>query len=116
MEKHLKKLMTKRHRLMGDITRREDLIHGTLVETLKKCGRKTCACEKHALHPHIYLSTSIKGRTRIVYLSQQQARKIKSYLQAYREVRALLESISDINLQVLKSEEAKSRKSDASNR
>jgi hypothetical protein len=60
------------------------------------------------LHPHIYLSTSIKGRTRIVYLSRQQARKIKSHLQAYREVRDLLESISDINIQVLKSEEAKS--------
>lgn len=102
MEKDIPELMAKRHRLMGRVTRRENLIHGTLVHTLKKCGRKTCPCEKQALHPHIYLSTSRKGRTRIVYLSRQQARKIKSHLKAYREVRGLLESISDINLQVLK--------------
>lgn len=102
MEKDIQELMAKRHRLMGRVTRRENLIHGTLVHTLKKCGRKTCPCEKQALHPHIYLSASRKGRTRIVYLSRQQARNIKSHLKAYREVRDLLESISDINLQVLK--------------
>jgi len=116
MDREVRKLMTKRRGFMDHITRREDLVHGTLVETLKKCGRKKCPCEKGALHPHSYLSTSIRGRTRIVYLSQREAQEIKSRLQAYREVRDLLESISDINIQVLKSKGAKSKRQYVSNR
>jgi len=109
------KLMGKRRRLMGGVVKREGLIHGSLVRTRKKCGRKQCSCEKGDLHPHIYLSTRVKGKNRIVYLSQKQARTIGSRLKAYREVTDLLESVSDLNIQLVKLE-AKSKRKHVANR
>ena len=101
---------------MGGVAKREGLIHGSLVRTRKKCGRPQCSCEKGDLHPHIYLSTRVKGKNRIVYLSRKEGQKIESHLKAYREVMGLLESISDLNIQLVKLKEAKSRKAHVSNR
>lgn len=116
IEREVERLRKRRHKLMECVTRREELVHGSLVQTRKKCGRKQCACERSELHPHIYLSKSVKGKSRIVYLSKKEAEKIRNNIKAYREVMDLLESISDINIKVLKLEEAKLKSHHASNR
>lgn len=116
MIREVKRLINKRYKLMARVTRRERLIHGSLVRTRKKCGRKQCACERGDLHPHIYLSRRVSGKNRIVYLNKKEAEKIKNHVKAYREVMDLLESISDINIKVLKSKEAKSKREHVSNR
>lgn len=116
MDNEAPRLIHKRHKLMERVTRRERLIHGSLVRTRKKCGRKQCACERGDLHPHIFLYKSVRGKKSTIYLSKREAKKIKANLQAYREVMDILESISDINIKVLKFKEAKSRRANASHR
>jgi len=116
MKEELKRLLHHRQKLMERVRRRESLIHGSLVHTHKKCGRKQCACERGEWHPHIYLYRSVRGKRSTVYLSKREAEKIKANLKAYREVMDLLESISEINIKVLKSKEANSKGRDVSHR
>jgi len=116
MKKEVSRLIHKRHRLMDMVRRRENLIHGSLVHTHKKCGRKQCACERGELHPHIFLYKSVRGKKSSIYLSKKEAKKIRPHLKAYREVMDLLESISDNNIKVLKFKESKHREPDAPHR
>lgn len=116
MDNVVTRLIRKRHKLMEQARRREALIHGSLVHTHKKCGRKLCACEKGQLHPHIYLYQSVKGKKSTIYLSKREAKKIRANLKAYREVMDLLESISDVNIKVLKFKDSKQRGPDAAHR
>ena len=50
------------------------LIRDALVEKAVKCGRKTCRCVQGELHRKVYLSVSVDGRIRKIYvrLSEEQ--------------------------------------------
>jgi len=104
--KSKQQLIEKRQRLLEKINDKQFLIRGSLVRSKKKCGRKTCRCEKKGeLHPHTYLSTTHKRKVRTAYIKLSEIDKVEQAIKAYREVKSLIDEISRVNLALLKQEE-----------
>ena len=63
------------------------LVRGSFVLLGKKCGKAGCACTRGALHATRYLSASEQGRTRMVYVSAEDAAAVKSAAERYQRFR-----------------------------
>ena len=66
-------LRQKRKQLFEKINGNPFFIHGSLIKTKKKCGRKMCRCENgDDLHPHSYLSTTHQRKVTTAYINQSK--------------------------------------------
>ena len=87
----------RKHQLQVVFATRQRMLRGSFVVLGKKCGKARCACAQGALHPTRYLSASEQGRTRMVYVSAEQAAKVKTAAERYqrfRQARAELVKLS----------------------
>ncbi len=66
---------------------RQRMVRGSFVVLGKKCGKAGCACTRGELHPTRYLSASQDGRTRMVYVSAEQAATVKPAAERYQRFR-----------------------------
>jgi len=69
------------------LSTRQRLVRGSFVVLGKKCGKAGCACTRGALHPTRYLSASEQGRTRMVYVSAEEAAAVKTAAERYQRFR-----------------------------
>ncbi len=97
-------LVKQRTLLMQEVLSLREFIRGTLVKTQKKCGRKSCKCEKGLLHPHIYISTSRNRRNQVVYIRPNEVGKAEHRIKNYRKLTEILDNISQVNIALLKLE------------
>ena len=85
---------------------RPDLVHGSVIERLLKCGKATCRCHadgpKHG--PFFYLNRSFpKGKLQSLLLkSPEQIQRVRSSVAAYAQVQEILDEISQINFELLR--------------
>jgi hypothetical protein len=90
-----------------------ELIRGSVVERKMRCGKPSCRCDsdRGAWHgPYLLLMTTVgRGRTRTMVVLRDQARWVRAAVRRYRRVEAVLESISDMNWQLLKARAATGR-------
>lgn len=75
------------HQLRVLFSTRQRMVRGSFVVLGKKCGKAGCACTRGAVHPTRYLSASQQGRTRMVYVSAEQAAAVKAGAERYRGFR-----------------------------
>jgi len=66
---------------------RQRMMRGSFVVLGKKCGKAGCTCTRGELHPTRYLSASQDGRTRMVYVSAEQAATVKPAAERYQRFR-----------------------------
>jgi hypothetical protein len=98
------KLIERRNQLVEKIGKLKGAIRGTLVKTKKKCGKKTCQCEQGQLHPHMYVSIHRKPRNKVVYIRSREIEDTQIGIQAYRQVLHILDELSLINIELIKSQ------------
>jgi len=77
----------RQHQLRVLFSTRQRMVRGSFVVLSKKCGKAGCACTRGALHPTRYLSASEQGRTRMVYVSGEQAAAVKAGAERYQRFR-----------------------------
>jgi hypothetical protein len=77
-------------------------VRGSLVTMKRVCGKPNCHCRKGFKHKALYLSQRYKGRTRMVYVPQDMEEKAAEYTKNYREIKQILDKISDINIELLR--------------
>lgn len=99
----LQQLIKRRNQLIENIGQLKGAIRGTLVKTQKKCGRKTCSCEQGQLHPHMYISIHRKPQNKVVYIRPREIEDTQKGIQACRQVLDILDEISLINMELIKS-------------
>jgi hypothetical protein len=91
-------LRSRRDRLAADLPRAAQFLAGSLVEQRRRCGKEGCRCTRGELHgPYVYLS--VAGR--MVYVPATLAGAVRSRLEISARLRAALEEISTINLELL---------------
>ena len=102
-----KALRQKRSRLLKEFPPIESILRGSLIERYKRCGRKKCKCAQGPGHgPKYYLSVSRSGTTpRMDYVPLAYHEQVVGWLNNYRQVRDILEQISEINRELLRRRE-----------
>ena len=83
-------------------------LRGSLIERYKRCGKPKCKCADGPGHdPKYYLSVSHPGlRPQMDYVPQESYAQIAEFVANYHRAREILETISEINRELLRRREA----------
>ncbi len=91
-------LRSRRAELLVGLPSAQGLLPGALVEQHRNCGRQGCRCTRGEPHgPYVYLQ--VAGR--LLYVPAGLAETVRSHVQLSGRLRASLEEISRINLELL---------------
>lgn len=107
MSKHHPAYSAKILKVIGSLHKRlpkktDPLIHGCLVVMSRVCGGKNCRCTKGYKHHSLYLSRSLKGKVRLVYVPKYAEEEVKRGVLNYRKTKLILDRLSAIHLKRLK--------------
>jgi len=94
----------RKRRLMDELAGLGNLIRGSLVHTMRKCGKKDCVCATGGKgHPACLLSTStVKSRNKMTYVSKKNKETVSAGVASYRRAREIIEELSNLNVASLK--------------
>src|ERR671930_1112127 len=98
-----RQLRARRRRLARSLPDVEGLLAGSVVEQGRRCGKEGCRCATGELHgPYTYVVLPRSGgRTRTVYVPAGAAEAVRRGAAASAQVRAALEEISAVNIELL---------------
>jgi hypothetical protein len=99
----VRQLRARRRRLARALPDVEELIAGSVVEQGRRCGKEGCRCTTGELHgPYTYVVLArAGGRARTVYVPAGAAEAVRRGAATSAQVRAALEEISAINIELL---------------
>jgi hypothetical protein len=91
--------------------RRRDLdqggvsVGGSLVRTLRKCGRGNCRCaqDQDARHVSHVLTSKVKRRTKVVYVPVDMVEEVRSWVQERRRLKGLLAEMDTLAERLIRS-------------
>ena len=72
------------------------MMRGSLIERLRVCGRKTCACARDPKrrHPGLHLSVHLDGRTRSIHVRPEDEPRIRRMLAGYERLWAVVNELT----------------------
>jgi hypothetical protein len=84
------------------------LMRGTVVLLGSTCGNPRCRCARGEKHPQYYFSVNIDRKTKTMYLRKEIRRKAEEYVTNYKQLWDIVEEMTLLNFELLKSRESKS--------
>ena len=85
---------------MSDVER---TLRGVLLHEGRRCSSEGCRCRRGELHgPYTYLAMYTGGRSRTIYVPAAVAEIAEAHVEASQRNEALLQEISQINLELLR--------------
>ena len=100
-------LRKRRRALLRQLPPLQAVLRGSLIERYKRCGKPGCKCGDGPGHgPKYYLSVSYPGlRPQMDYVPQDSHPQIAEFVANYHRAREILETISEINRELLRRRE-----------
>ena len=100
-------LRKRRNALLRQLPPLQSILRGSLIERYKRCGKPGCKCADGPGHgPKYYLSVSFPGlRPQMDYVPQASYPQATQFLANYHRAREILESICEINRELLRRRE-----------
>ncbi len=101
----MKRLLERRSRLLKRLPPFEEILRGSVVRRLLRCGKPGCRCATGEGHPAVYLSvTHTGGRTEQISLPTALVHRAEQGVANYHAWWAAIEQVSAINRELLRRE------------
>jgi hypothetical protein len=94
--------MASSKQLLAKIRALGPMVHGSLVEAARTCGKTGCRCTRGEPHRAFYLSRRVGGKTRLEYVSQRDVATVRRWRKTYERLRALVEELTTALLEELR--------------
>ena len=96
----------RRTALLAELASLGNMVRGTLVHTLRRCGRPNCRCMNGgAAHEVRYLTIPTRpSRNRTVHVERSIEGRVREGLAAHRRAKEILDELCELNLAALKAE------------
>ena len=105
MNKELSEKLTQRiAELQKQMSKLGPVMRGSVVKIANKCGNPNCRCAQGQKHQQLYFSVSKKGKTKLIFLGKSKVQRARKYSDNYKTMVAIIEEMTDINMQLLKNE------------
>jgi hypothetical protein len=75
------------------------VLHGTLLERQRVCGKPNCKCVRGQKHRSLYLVVTEGGKSRQLYVPRDWEQTVRLWVQDYQTARKLMEEVSRIHWQ-----------------
>jgi len=82
------------HRLLSE----PGLLRASFVAMRRRCGKESCRCATHRKdwHESTYVIQRHQGKPRMKHLRADQEREVRRWVERYRQVKGLLNRVSDL--------------------
>jgi hypothetical protein len=101
----MKRLLERRSRLLKRLPAFEEVLRGSVVRRLLRCGKPGCRCATGEGHPAVYLSvTHAGGRSEQISLPPSLIPRAERGVANYHAWWAAIEQVSAINRELLRRE------------
>jgi hypothetical protein len=102
--KNIASLKRRKTLLMKKISTQKTFVRGTITTLYRRCGNKKCACAKdnNKKHAGIYLSTNLKGKTKLIYLGKKKKEIAEQMINNFKNLKNILDEIIELNIDILK--------------
>ena len=98
-----KYLESHRQDLMHQLSKLGPWIEGTLVSTVRTCGKKNCACMSQGpKHPVMYITGKQKGKTVSLYIPRKLESEVSTWVENYRRAKELIRKISNVQKEIIR--------------
>lgn len=78
------------------------MVHGSLVEAARTCGKKGCRCARGEPHTAFYLSRRVEGKTRLEHVSHGNVKTVQQWRNNHERLRILVEELTTALLEELR--------------
>jgi hypothetical protein len=80
------------------------LMRGSIVERLRRCGRRNCACARDpkARHGGKFLTVHLEGRTHALHLRAEDEARVRQAITAYGRVWEIINGLTACELRELR--------------
>lgn len=96
-------MIARRTSLLEELGSLTQVLHGSWVERYSVCSRKGCKCHQGNRHgPRYYVVVSEDGHQRQKYISLSQVPAALKGIEQYQRLQAIVEEITQINLELIK--------------
>lgn len=95
-------LRRERQRLLEELSTLPYLLKGSYLERFSTCSRPHCSCHQGERHgPRAYVVINHDKAQRQVYVPQSQVDTVRTGIQQYHRLLAIVERITSINLELM---------------
>ena len=86
-------------------------LSGSLVRTLRPCGRENCRCaqDPDARHPSHVLTRKVKKKTKVVYVPVDMVEEVDHWVQERRRIKRVLAEMDALAEQLIRNHVGASR-------
>lgn len=86
-----------RSRLRQLLGQADGFLHASLIEMVRRCGNRRCACARDEARKHrsLYIGQTVGGKTRMRSVPKEREEEVRRHAENYRRARALLEELSE---------------------
>ena len=73
------------------------MLHGTVIERQRVCGKPNCKCTRGQKHRSLYLVVTEGGKPRQLYVPGDWEQTVRQWVKDYQEARELMEELSRLH-------------------
>ncbi len=73
------------------------VLHGSLIERRRVCGKPNCKCMRGQKHRGLYLVVTEGGKSRQLYVPRDWEQTVRQWVRDYQKARELMEEVSRIH-------------------
>jgi hypothetical protein len=75
----------------------QGVVHGTLIERERVCGKPNCRCTRGYRHKSLYLVVSEGGKLRQLYVPADWQATVREWIENYQAARRLMDGLSSLH-------------------
>ena len=75
------------------------VLHGTLLQRRRVCGKPNCKCTRGEKHESFYLVVTEGGQSRQLYVPKDWEPTVRQWVQDYQRARELMDEVSRLHWQ-----------------
>ncbi len=103
----MNRLIARRRRLLAKLPPLDEVLRGSLVERLVRCGKASCRCASGELHAAVYLSVTHRGgRTEQISLPRELVTSVRNGIAVYQKWWEILAQVATVNRDLLRQRRA----------
>ncbi len=90
-------LVAKRQAIVRGSPKIGQVMKGSIVIVRRYCGKPNCRCRNGFKHRSLYVSQTVSGKPRLVYIPKRSEGSVRRLTANYRRLKTALQKISSAN-------------------
>ncbi len=85
------------------LTAQGPVLAASLVKIARRCGRPGCHCAQGTLHGGYYLTRTVRGKTRTVYVPTDLVDEVRGWIAEHRRLKQVTRELTELALAQIRS-------------